>query len=310
VNANTAIATIDTARAVVGRFAPSPTGPLHLGSLVAAVGSYLDALTHGGHWLVRIEDLDTPRVAPGCATEQLATLEAFGFEWQGPIVYQSTRRDAYRAALEQLARAGHTFECSCSRKTIGDEQAGARYPGTCRSGPTRPGLTATRFRIDDGQHVQFDDAVQGPQSVMLADLGDFVVRRRDDIATYQLAVVIDDAWQNVTRVTRGADLLDSTPWQIALQSALALPPVKYAHLPLITEADGAKLAKSRRSLSLDRERVPVLLTLALSLLQQNPPAELAHSDTREIWQWARANWQLGRVQHLRSVQLSPASDTF
>jgi glutamyl-Q tRNA(Asp) synthetase len=259
---------------------------------------------------VRVEDLDTPRVLRGCAAEQLATLEAFGFEWHGPVVYQSTRRDAYRAALEALARTGRTFECSCSRKTIGDEQAGARYPGTCRNGPTRPGATATRFRIDDTQHIQFDDAVQGPQSVKLAELGDFVVRRRDDIATYQLAVVVDDAWQQVTRVTRGADLLDSTPWQIALQGALGLPQLKYAHLPLITEPGGDKLAKSRRSISLDRERVPALLTQALTLLQQNPPADFARSTPREIWQWARANWQLSRVQHLRSVQLSPASDTF
>ncbi len=221
----------------MARFAPSPTGPLHLGSLLAAVGSYLDARAHGARWLVRIEDLDTPRVVPGCADEQLRTLEAFGFEWDGEVLYQSTRREAYRAALDSLDAAGRLFACSCSRRELaagGEESPG--YPGTCRAGPTRPGRTARRFRVSD-RPIHFDDLYQGSQDFDLTTCGDVVVERRDGLASYQLAVVVDDAFQGVTRVVRGADLLSSTPWQLDLQ-ACAVIATSYLRAPAAAGGTG------------------------------------------------------------------------
>lgn len=279
-------------REALARFAPSPTGPLHLGSLLAAVGSYLDARAAGARWLVRIEDLDTPRVIPGCAADQLRTLELFGFEWDGEVLHQSTRRDAYREAMRRLTDMGRTFRCSCTRKDLagiaaGDEEAQG-YPGTCRQGPMKQGPTSSRFRVDD-LPIQFDDLFLGPQT--FAGFGDVVIERRDGIPTYQLAVVVDDAFQGVTRVVRGADLLSSTPWQIELQQALGLPRPIYGHLPLVTEPDGAKLSKSKRALPLDLTSAPGVLTSTLTYLSQAPPPELAQSSIREVWKWAFANWR-------------------
>jgi glutamyl-Q tRNA(Asp) synthetase len=293
-------------REPVARFAPSPTGPVHAGSLLAAVGSYLDARTHGARWLLRIEDLDTPRVVPGCADEMLRTLEAFGFEWDGPVTYQSTRQAAYDDALAVLAAAGRTYRCSCSRKDLAgdgaDEPQG--YPGTCRLGPTRSGPTSLRFHVRAGR-IEFDDLFLGAQCFELPACGDFVVRRRDNIVSYQLAVVVDDAWQGVTRVVRGADLLASTPWQMDLQDALGLPRPIYGHLPLVVENDGAKLSKSRRAVPLDPSRAPQELTATLTLLSQAPPPELAHSSTKDVWKWAVAHWKpqllAGRVETRLSV---------
>jgi len=274
----------------VGRFAPSPTGPLHLGSLLAAVGSCLDARANGARWLVRMEDLDTPRVVPGCAGQMLRTLEAFGFEWDGDVLYQGTRREAYREALEALRSAGRIFECGCSRKDLsaaGDDAPG--YPGTCRRGTTRPGPHSLRFRVDDSA-IYFDDLFLGRQHFNLAECGDVVVQRRDGLASYQLAVVVDDAFQGVTRVIRGADLVSSTPWQMDMQSALGLMQPIYGHLPLVTEPDGSKLSKSRRAIPLDPAAAPRALTATLTLLSQTPPAELARAPVREIWNWAKAHW--------------------
>ncbi len=287
----------------VGRFAPSPTGPLHLGSLLAAVGSYLDARTHGARWLVRIEDLDTPRVVPGCAEQILRTLEAFGFEWDGEILHQSTRQSAYREALDVLSSAGRLFRCSCSRRDLtGNGEAGedaGGYPGTCRHGPTRSGATALRFLVSN-ERVRFEDLYLGPQVFDLAACGDFVVERRDRIVSYQLAVVVDDAAQEITRVIRGADLLASTPWQIDLGRALHLPEVRYGHLPLVLEADGAKLSKSRHAVGLDPFQAPRLLFQTLTTLSQAPPPELADSSIKDIWRWALASWRpqalAGRAQ--------------
>lgn len=276
-------------REALARFAPSPTGPLHLGSLLAAVGSYLDARSAGARWLVRIEDLDTPRVVPGCADEMLRTLEAFGFEWDGEVLFQSTRRDAYRHALAQLSAEGRIYPCSCSRKNLAglDDESG--YPGTCRAGPTRSGPTALRFRVSDAP-IHFDDLFQGAQRFDLATCGDVVVERRDRLASYQLAVVVDDAFQGITRVVRGADLLSSTPWQIELQRALSLPRPIYGHLPLLLEPDGAKLSKSGRSLPLDLKSAPEALTSTLTHLSQTPPPDLAHSSIKEVWKWAIEHW--------------------
>jgi glutamyl-Q tRNA(Asp) synthetase len=297
-------------RKPLARFAPSPTGPLHLGSLLAATGSYLDARAVGGRWLVRIEDLDTPRVVPGCADQQLRTLEAYGFEWDGEVLFQSTRREAYRAALAQLASGGHTFACSCSRKDlagagIGEEDS-QRYPGTCRGGPTREGPTALRFRVGDAP-IHFDDLFLGPQSCPAP--GDVVVQRRDGIASYQLAVVVDDAFQSITRVVRGADLLASTPWQIQLQDALGLPRPIYGHLPLVTEPGGEKLSKSRRALPLDLTSAPRTLVSTLTYLSQSPPAELAHGPIKDVWQWAFAHWNPAALKGRKQVALSPAGDS-
>jgi glutamyl-Q tRNA(Asp) synthetase len=276
---------------------------LHLGSLLAAVGSYLDARSAGARWLVRIEDLDTPRVLPGCADEMLHTLEAFGFEWDGDVLHQSARRTAYRDALDELTAAGRAYPCSCSRKDLAglDEESG--YPGTCRAGTTRTGPTAVRFRVSDTP-IHFDDQFQGPQAFDLVNCGDVVIERRDGLASYQLAVVVDDAFQQVTRVVRGADLLSSTPWQIDLQRALSLPEPSYGHLPLLLEPDGAKLSKSRRSLPLDPAVAVPALFSTLTHLSQAPPAELAHSSIKEVWKWAIRHWNPQALAGKAQVQLS------
>ena len=294
-------------RKPLARFAPSPTGPLHLGSLLAAAGSYLDARADGARWLVRIEDLDTQRVVPGCADEMLRTLEAFGFEWDGEVLFQSTRRSAYREALAALAAAGRTYPCSCSRKDLAVEDEAAGYPGTCRAGPTRSGPTAMRFRVSDTP-IHFDDLFQGVQHFDLATCGDVVVERRDRLASYQLAVVVDDAFQGITRVVRGADLLSSTPWQIELQQALSLPQPIYGHLPLLLEPDGAKLSKSRRSLPLDLTAVPQALTSTLTHLSQAPPPELAHSSIKEVWNWAIRHWNPRALAGKTTVMMSAHGD--
>ncbi|MDP9065882.1 MAG: tRNA glutamyl-Q(34) synthetase GluQRS, partial [Pseudomonadota bacterium] len=233
----------------VGRFAPSPTGALHLGSLYAAAAGYLDARAQGGRWEIRIEDLDVPRVVAGSALSILQTLERFGFEWDGPIVYQSTRTAHYRAALQSLGARGLTFECSCSRAQLAEEE---RYPGHCRTAPRSPhGPTAVRLRVDE-ERVEFTDRIQGRfRQDIGRSVGDFILSRRDGLTAYVLAVVIDDADQHVSDIVRGADLLDNTPRQIHLQRLLGVLTPRYAHVPVLTEADGAKLAKSSRTVGVE-----------------------------------------------------------
>lgn len=287
--------------AYVGRFAPSPTGDLHLGSLLAAVGSYLDARHHGGQWLLRIEDLDTPRVVPGSAARILRTLEGFGLHWDGDVIYQSQRNDVYAAALDQLQISGRTFECSCSRRELsGTEETG--YPGTCRAGPTRSGVpTATRLRVPDEVVVFFDDAVQGNCRFSTPELGDIVIRRKDGIIAYQLAVIVDDALQHVTNVVRGADLLVSTAWQILLQQALGLATPGYAHLPLVVEQTHEKLSKSRHSVPVERGQAGPCLTTVLRMLNHPPPPELENDAPERQLAWAARNWSVGALAHVRSV---------
>ena len=302
-------------REPLGRFAPSPTGPLHLGSLLAATGSYLDARARGARWLVRIEDLDTPRVVPGCADDMLRTLDAYGFEWDGEVLYQGTRREAYRAALDQLTAAGRIFACSCSRKelagagvTDGDDQPQG-YPGTCRHEPAHPDRpTAKRFRVSGGT-VRFDDLFLGRQEFDLAACGDVVAERRDGLTSYQLAVVVDDAYQEVSRVVRGADLLTSTPWQIDLQDALGLPRPSYGHLPLVLEPDGSKLSKSGRAVPLTQDGIPRVLTSTLTLLSQTPPHDLALAPIKDVWNWAVAHWNPQALAGRTRAPLSPPGDT-
>ncbi|MGD9599353.1 MAG: tRNA glutamyl-Q(34) synthetase GluQRS [Steroidobacteraceae bacterium] len=284
-----------------GRFAPSPTGGLHAGSLLAAAGSYLDARHSGQRWLVRIEDLDTARLVPGAEAGILATLEACGFEWDAEPLRQSTRIEAYHVALASLGRAQRLFACSCSRKTLEDGMGdGGAYPGTCRHGATRPGPAATRFRVDDGDYV-FDDRFQGTVHGAWRSRGDVVVRRRDGVVAYQLAVVVDDAWQGITDVVRGADLLDSTPWQLAIGQALGYPLARYAHLPVLVEPDGRKLAKSRRTIPVDSRRAGAALAQALTLLGLAPPADLAGAAPSELWAWAIPRWSPAHLHGIRTL---------
>jgi glutamyl-Q tRNA(Asp) synthetase len=276
---------------------------LHLGSLVAALGSFVDARSRAGRWLVRMEDLDRARLIPGCAQQMLSTLEAFGLTWDGPVEYQSSRTAHYAVALDSLSARGLTFQCSCSRS---ERTLAGGYPGTCRGGPTRKGPTATRFRVPDIR-VGFADRAQGHVSQDLHERGDVIVRRRDGAFAYQLAVVVDDAQQGVTDVVRGADLLDSTPWQIALQDALGFPTPAYLHLPLIVEPDGGKLAKSRRSVALEPLRAGRQLHQALTLLQQDPPAQLALEPPATVLQWACSHWQPARLAGRRVVKVGFAA---
>lgn len=287
----------------VGRFAPSPTGDLHLGSLVAAAGSYLHAHRHRGRWLVRIDDLDRARVVAGAESRILAILEACGFEWDTPLLHQSDRREAYDAALERLRLAGLTYECTCSRRQLEENgAAGAPYPGTCRAMPEGRGPSATRFRVPDGGACRYDDELQGTQSRPWSELGDFIVRRRDGLASYQLACAVDDAAQGITHVVRGADLLDSTWWQIALHEALGTPPPAHAHLPLVVEPDGAKLAKSRRAVPIERGTAGASLVAALALLGIEAPGDLRSAPPSVIWAWALPHANLDGVKGVRSVQ--------
>jgi glutamyl-Q tRNA(Asp) synthetase len=256
----------------VGRFAPSPTGPLHFGSLVAAVASWLDARAAGGRWLVRIEDVDTTRSVPGAADRILRTLEAFGLAWDGEVAYQSHRGDLYEAALQRLRAQGYVYGCRCSRREIADSGMtgleGAIYPGTCRRmGLSGQGL-AERM-IAPSEPVGFVDRAIGAVTQDIArEIGDFVVKRRDGLFAYQLAVVVDDALQGVTDVVRGADLLWSTPRQIALQRALGFPTPRYLHFPVVTNAAGEKLSKQTGAEAVDPREAVALLRHALSFLGQ------------------------------------------
>lgn len=300
-------------RGPCGRFAPSPTGPLHLGSLLTAVGSYLSIRSHSGQWLLRIEDLDRHRVIPGIADQMLRVLESFGFEWDGIVEFQSHRIDFYAEALARLTAAGLCYACRCSRSQVaafpaepGDEPV---YAGTCRNDPeASKGPHAIRFRIgDDAAVVSFDDAIQGAmRQDCRREAGDFVIRRRDGFFAYHLAVVVDDELQGVTEVMRGCDLLTSTPRQILLQRGLHFRTPRYAHLPLLTEADGRKLAKSEHAVPLDPARAAPSLWQALAWLGQGPPVELQRATVREIWSWAIPSWRPERLAGCRELRLKVA----
>jgi glutamyl-Q tRNA(Asp) synthetase len=264
-----------------------------LGSLYTAVASFLDARAHRGSWLLRIEDLDRPREVAGSADGILRTLQAFGFEWDGQILLQRDRGEGYADALRDLRLRHLTFECSCSRLQLEDE---TRYPGTCRVHPPAAGVaTATRLRVEPGT-IQFSDRIQGTyRQEVSAAIGDVILRRRDQIFAYLLAVVVDDAAQGVTHVVRGADLLDNTPRQILLQRLLGLPTPQYAHVPVLTEADDTKLAKSRRSVRLSAEEALPQLLWVFSMLGMRPPEALAGASLAEAWSWATGHWQVNQV---------------
>jgi glutamyl-Q tRNA(Asp) synthetase len=289
-----------------GRFAPSPTGPLHFGSLVAALGSYLEARVNGGEWLVRIEDLDLPRVAPDSPDDILRTLEACGMEWDGTVVYQSTRADAYHCALHALRQAGRLYACACSRREIADSGVagieGYVYPGTCREGlPGGRSARAWRVAVDDSA-IAFDDAIQGHiEQSLSTQIGDFVLYRADGVYAYQLAVAVDDAEQGITDVVRGADLLDSTPRQMYLQRLLGLPMPHYAHLPVAVNDHGEKLSKQTHAEPIDRVNPAPALARALRFLGHEAPAELDRASPREVLRWGEAHWQLARVPRVRTL---------
>ena len=291
-----------------GRFAPSPTGPLHFGSLVAAVASFLEARTRGGEWLVRMEDVDTPRVVAGAADDILRTLDAFGMRWDGEVMYQSERGGAYDAALEVLRRERKLYACGCTRREIADSAVagieGYVYPGTCRHG-LAPGRRPRAWRVrTDGAAIAFDDSIQGRISHDLEkDVGDFVLYRADAVYAYQLAVVVDDADQAITHVVRGADLLESTPRQIYLQRLLGYTTPEYAHLPVAVNAEGQKLSKQTLAPAIDAEHAAASLTQALAFLGQSPPAALGRASIEEVWQWALDNWRLDNVPRTRAMQV-------
>jgi glutamyl-Q tRNA(Asp) synthetase len=291
----------------VGRFAPSPTGPLHLGSLVAALGSFLDARRHGGRWLLRIEDLDRARVRPGCAYDIQHTLETLGLTWDAPVEFQSRRLHLYEQALRSLASAGLTFKCYCSRaRRAQNEERGCT--GGCADQSARPQAAALRFRFGAAELVSFTDRFQGLCTFDMRAFGDVVIQRRDGVIAYQLAVVVDDAAQAVSDVVRGADLLPSTAWQLLLQRALGAPAPRYGHLPVIVEPDGAKLAKSRRSVPIAARAGGQALVEALKLLRQAPPDELAAAPPAEALSWALGHWNpatLERVQKATAPIMTP-----
>lgn len=295
----------------IGRFAPSPSGPLHFGSLLAGVASYCDAKAQGGRWLLRIEDLDPPREPAGTAAIILDQLLAFGLQWDGDVLYQSERLEAYAAALTQLANEGLCFRCECTRADL--RAQGNVYSGRCRAqgvsardlqyGDAHGGRAeaALRVRVGD-ERIAIVDRVQGHfEQALKEDVGDFVVRRKDGLFAYQLAVVIDDAYQGVTDIVRGIDLLDSTPRQRCLQDYLGLPEPRYAHLPVVVDAAGDKLSKQSFAQAIDPTKASMLLTRCLDFLGQEPSPTLADTNPQEILSWAVSHWDMQRVPKLATL---------
>jgi glutamyl-Q tRNA(Asp) synthetase len=273
-----------------GRFAPSPTGPLHIGTLVAAMASYLEAKCHQGQWLLRIEDLDPPREIPGAANQIIHSLEKLGFEWDQEIIYQSQRDKYYLELVEALKTDHMAYACSCSRKHIS-----GRYPGTCRNKKLKKHSDVAIRVLTDDELIEFNDALKGPISQKIEnEIGDFVIRRKDGLFAYQLAVVVDDALQKITHVVRGEDLLDSTPRQIYLQKLLGFVTPEYTHTPLVIDENGQKFSKSSY-----RGKIPELslktLVQAWHHLHQQPVLETEFDNINDFWQWAIDNWQTSRI---------------
>jgi glutamyl-Q tRNA(Asp) synthetase len=301
-----------TGSSYVGRFAPSPSGPLHLGSLLAAVASFLDAHSHGGVWLVRMEDIDPPREQAGAADEILTQLQQFGLAWDNDVLFQSQRLDAYAAALMQLANEGLCFRCECTRSAL--RENGNVYSGQCRHyGVSARDLqyadkdssssdAAIRVRVSR-ETYSLQDRIQGYYSQKLAsEVGDFVVRRKDRLFAYQLAVVVDDAYQGITDIVRGIDLLESTPRQLYLQECLGYQTPRYAHLPIIVDAAGDKLSKQSFAPSLQPERAQKQLHQCLDLLGLSPPRTLIDSSVDTILAWGIEHWDIQAVPKLATLK--------
>lgn len=292
----------------IGRFAPSPSGPLHFGSLLTALASYLDARASGGKWLVRIEDIDPPREIIGAADTILLQLDAHGLYWDGEVVYQSQRLTAYDAAIRTLAAAGLTYFCDCSRARI--QSLNGRYDGKCRHrAPTSSRIAtgvATRIRADNLPSFHFTDIFQGLQRPRAdgEETGDFVLRRRDQLMSYQLAVSVDDAAQQITHVIRGSDLITSTPQQLLILAALEQRAPQYGHIPLVVDVAGRKLSKQNGAAALDTHHPGRNLHAALRCLNQNPPLQLTTASAPVVLSWAIAHWQRQLVpKYLTVTQL-------
>ena len=296
-----------------GRFAPSPTGELHFGSLIAAVGSYLEAKSHGGEWLVRIEDLDKPREVPAASYKILRSLEALGMEWDHEVIYQDQRKDIYENVLTMLNRRGLIYPCTCTRKEISSSSisgiSGQIYAGTCRNNVQNDDrLGAVRIKTNSNI-IEFEDTLYGLINQNLQnETGDFVLRRSDKIYAYQLAVVVDDAEQGITNVVRGADLLDSTPRQIYLQKLLGYTTPTYMHLPVAVNSHGEKLSKQTKAAHLDVSNPVKQLIGAVNFLGQEPPSELVGESVISFWKWAFINWDPGKILKKRTIQFQSDKD--
>ena len=297
---------------LTGRFAPSPSGPLHFGSLVAGLASYCQAKSQQGDWLLRIEDVDTPRVVAGASEQILRDLEAFGFEWDGPVSYQSERFEHYQYYLDKLFDQGDCYACECSRRSlreqgVGNGPLGQIYPGNCRLKHLASAGRSIRLNTEHAQSITFVDQVYGEFSLNLPEaVGDFVLRRADYIYAYHLAVVVDDELQNITEVVRGADLLENTCLHIYLQQKLGFKTPEYLHIPLVNNAGGIKLSKQTGANALDHDNAPGHLMAALRHLGQSPPSELRHQKPQEILQWAINNWRISSIP----VQRPAIAETF
>ncbi len=287
----------------VGRFAPSPTGPLHFGSLVAATASYLQARSRGGKWIVRIEDIDPPREQPGASDAIIAMLKRYAFEWDGPVLYQSHSAQQHADALNFLIDNGHAYRCGCSRKDLIDVASGALgsiYPGTCRNG-TDANEFSIRVRTDDSI-LAFHDGLQGKQSQCLAsESGDFIIRRRDELIAYQLAVVVDDQRQGITEIVRGIDIMDSTPRQLWLQQLLGYNTPHYRHIPVITHANGDKLSKLTGAAAIPQDDQVAVLYKCLEILRQDPPAKLRTKPLPAFWDWAVSRWNINHLDGIQAI---------
>ncbi len=289
---------------IIGRFAPSPTGPLHLGSLIAATASYLNVRQYvDSHWLLRIEDLDTQRSQAAHSTTIISQLEQYGFKWDGEIVYQSQRTQAYQEAFNQLTTS--VFPCICTRKTLqatAQSQFSYIYPGTCRDQPIDSISNPYSYRlITAPTEICFTDKIQGEFCQNLAtDVGDFIIKRVDGSFSYQLAVVVDDAWQGINQITRGADLLDNTPRQLYLQKLLELPQPSYTHFPVITTNDGKKLSKQNSSPAISNKHKRAALINVLRFLGQNPPDASEFANLDDLWSFAMQNWSHSKIPKILS----------
>ncbi|HEY6529907.1 MAG TPA: tRNA glutamyl-Q(34) synthetase GluQRS [Cellvibrionaceae bacterium] len=287
----------------IGRFAPSPTGPLHFGSLVCALGSYLDAKVYGGAWQLRIEDIDPPREIPGASASILRTLEIHGLNWDGAVIWQSRRSALYESVLADLRQAGHIYPCSCTRKRL--EFLDHRYDGYCRTHPPN-GPAAWRLKVAANSVISYTDRHLGLQEEKLAEQGDFIIHRKDGLFAYALAVVVDDWQQGITHVVRGSDLLDATGKQIHLFNLLSASAPSYAHIPVITNSLGLKLSKQNHADALDDQTPGKNLWRALWALGAQPPKQLHQESVAVLIQWALEHWRLKQLPlgvHLPEAQL-------
>jgi len=282
----------DSPKRYVGRFAPSPTGPLHLGSLTTAVASFLHARQNDGEWLVRMEDIDPPREVAGAASAILHALESFDLCWDRDVLYQSSRLETYRTTAEHLLQTGLGYRCSCTRAELRRRRSGERYPGICRTKTEHQRTTAIRI-LTSPSPIAFHDILQGNCTFSLArTTGDYVIFRRDGLPAYHLAVVVDDAEQRVTHVIRGVDLLDSTATHIHLQKTLDLATPVYGHLPVVMNATGQKLSKRTGATPVDLEQSGIIAFDLLKRLGLQPPDALCGAKPEILWEWAVPRWNI------------------